>query len=150
MGVTPSATVKCGPRLSSISNSLSVSSSPSDGTGTSGSGSGVLRPDHFALLPIGRWTLSRGLLTSVFVSIASGVVLLALLAASVHAVLLDPVTLVVAHPIVRDPFLSRLSWHCTAPDGGVQHRLVNRGSTSLGEWPAPFPRLFELDVDPND
>lgn len=60
------------------------------------SGSGVLRPDYFALLPIDRWTLSRGLLTSVFVSIASGVVLLALLAASVHAVLLDPVTLVVA------------------------------------------------------
>lgn len=59
------------------------------------SGSGVLRPDHFALLPIDRWTLSRGLLTSVFVSIASGFVLLALLAASVHAVLLDPVTLVV-------------------------------------------------------
>lgn len=59
------------------------------------SGSGVLRPDYFALLPIDRWTLSRGLLTSVFVSIASGFVLLALLAAGVHAVLLDPVTLVV-------------------------------------------------------
>lgn len=59
------------------------------------SGSGVLRPDYFALLPIDRWTLGRGLLTSVFVSTASGLVLLALLAASVHAVLLDPVTLVV-------------------------------------------------------
>lgn len=59
------------------------------------SGSGVLRPDYFSLLPIDRWTLSRGLLTSVFVSIASGFVLLALLSASVHAVLLEPVTLVV-------------------------------------------------------
>lgn len=59
------------------------------------SGSGVLRPDYFALLPIDRWTLSRGLLTSVFVSIASAYVLLALLAAAVHAVLLAPVTLVI-------------------------------------------------------
>lgn len=65
-----------------------------------------------------------------------------------HAV--DPMTLVVAHPIVRDPDLGKLSWHCTAPDGGVQQRLVYRGSTPLGEWPAPFPCPFELDVDPDD
>lgn len=59
------------------------------------SGSGVLRPDYFALLPLDRWTLSRGLLASVFVSIASAYVLLALLAAGMHAVLLDPATLVI-------------------------------------------------------
>lgn len=59
------------------------------------SGSGVLRPDYFALLPIDRRALSRGLLVSVFVGIASAYVLVALLAAAVHAIALDPVTLLV-------------------------------------------------------
>ncbi|MFC0678528.1 hypothetical protein ACFFGH_11830 [Lysobacter korlensis] len=57
------------------------------------SGSGVLRPDYFTLLPIDGRRLSRGLLATVFVSIASAFVLLAFLAAAVHAVLLDPATL---------------------------------------------------------
>ncbi|GEK21792.1 hypothetical protein [Cellulomonas xylanilytica] len=59
------------------------------------SGAGVLRPDYFTLLPLPRAALGRGLLVSVFVSIASGFVLLALLATAVHALRVDPVTVVV-------------------------------------------------------
>lgn len=59
------------------------------------SGAGTLRPDYFALLPLSRTELGRGLLASVFVSIASGYVLLALLAASVHAAALDPLTILI-------------------------------------------------------
>ena len=60
------------------------------------SGAGVLRPAYFALLPLTRATIGRGLLVSVFVSIASGFVLLALLASTWQALLVDPVTLVIA------------------------------------------------------
>lgn len=59
------------------------------------SGAGSVRADWFALLPIPRATLGRGLLASVFVSVASGVVLLALLAAGVHAFALAPAAVVV-------------------------------------------------------
>jgi ABC-2 type transport system permease protein len=62
------------------------------------SGSGTLRPGWFALLPIPRRALGRGLLVSVYVSIAAALVLAALLAVSLHAALLDPVALVVAIP----------------------------------------------------
>ena len=62
------------------------------------SGVGTLRPSYFALLPIGRLALGRGLLTSVYVSVAAGVVLAALLATGVHAVRLSPVTVLVAIP----------------------------------------------------
>lgn len=59
------------------------------------SGAGALRPDYFALLPIPRRTLGRGLLVSVFVSIASAYVLLALLAAVLHAGAVGPGTVAV-------------------------------------------------------
>jgi ABC-2 type transport system permease protein len=59
------------------------------------SGNGVLRPDFFALLPIERRALSRGLLVTVFIGIASAYVFVAFLAAAVHAISLDPVTLIV-------------------------------------------------------
>ena len=59
------------------------------------SGAGVLRADYFALLPLPRRALGRGLLVSVLVSIASGYVLLALLATSLHALQVDPRTVVV-------------------------------------------------------
>lgn len=59
------------------------------------SGNATLRPDYFALLPIDRRSLSRGLLASTFVGIGSAYVLLAFAAAAVHAVLLDPAALVV-------------------------------------------------------
>lgn len=62
------------------------------------SGAGTLRPSYFTLLPFGRLALGRGLLVSVYVSIAAGVVLAALLATGAHAVRLSPVTLVVAIP----------------------------------------------------
>ncbi|WP_432548125.1 hypothetical protein [Kineococcus sp. SYSU DK004] len=60
------------------------------------SGAGVLRPEHFALLPLSRAAVGRGLLVSAFVGTASGYVLLALLAPTWHAVLLDPATVAVA------------------------------------------------------
>lgn len=60
------------------------------------SGSGALRPDYFALLPIDRRALSRGLLASTFVGIASGFVLAAFLSSVVHAFALAPLTLVIA------------------------------------------------------
>ena len=60
------------------------------------SGSGVLKPDYFALLPIERRVIGRGLLVSAFVGVASGYVLLATLATAVHAVWLSPATLLVA------------------------------------------------------
>ena len=59
------------------------------------SGSGALRPDYFALLPIDRRALGRGLLVSTFVGIGSAYVLLAFVAAAVHAVALDPLTLLI-------------------------------------------------------
>lgn len=59
------------------------------------SGSGALRPDYFALLPIDRQALSRGLLASTFVGIASGFVLVAFLSSAVHALALDPLSLVI-------------------------------------------------------
>ena len=62
------------------------------------SGAGTLRPGWFSLLPIPRRTLGRGLLVSVYVSIAAAIVLVALLSTGLHATLLDPVTLVVAIP----------------------------------------------------
>ncbi len=49
------------------------------------SGAGVLRADYFTLLPLRRRAVGRALLVSTFVSIASGFVLLALLAGTVHA-----------------------------------------------------------------
>lgn len=60
------------------------------------SGAGVLRPDYFSLLPLTRATIGRGLLVSVFVSVASGFVLLAMLASSWQALLVEPVTIVIA------------------------------------------------------
>ena len=74
------------------------------------SGAGVLRPDSFALLPIERRALARGLLLSVFVSIAAGFVLLAFLAASVHAALLSPATLIVVIVGAPDIDEEELSW----------------------------------------
>ena len=62
------------------------------------SGAGTLRPNWFALLPVSRRALGRGLLVSVYVSIAAAIVLAAHLAVGVHAVLLDPATLAVAVP----------------------------------------------------
>jgi len=59
------------------------------------SGSGALRPDYFALLPIDRRALGRGLLVSTFVGIGSAYVLLAFASAAVHALLLDPASLVI-------------------------------------------------------
>ena len=59
------------------------------------SGAGVLRADYFALLPISRFALGRGLLASVFVGVAATFVLLALLASGWHAVPLGvPATVV--------------------------------------------------------
>jgi ABC-2 type transport system permease protein len=58
------------------------------------SGSGVLRADYFALLPIDRRALSRGLLLTTFVGIASGYVLCAFLAAVIHAFVVEPSTVV--------------------------------------------------------
>ncbi|WP_154793522.1 hypothetical protein [Occultella kanbiaonis] len=60
------------------------------------SGAGVLRPDYFALLPISRAALGRGLLMSVFVGVAAAYVLAALLAGTWHAVALSPPTAVLA------------------------------------------------------
>lgn len=60
------------------------------------SGAGVLRPDYFALLPLTRGQVGRGLLASVFVSIPSAYVLFALLASTWQAALVDPLTIVVA------------------------------------------------------
>jgi ABC-2 type transport system permease protein len=60
------------------------------------SGAGVLRADYFALLPLSRAVVARGLLFSIFVSIASGFVLLALLASVWHAISVEPVTVVIA------------------------------------------------------
>lgn len=60
------------------------------------SGNGALRPEYFSLLPIDRKSLSRGLLVSTFVGVASGFVLIAFLASAIHAVNLDPVTLPIA------------------------------------------------------
>lgn len=48
------------------------------------SGAGMLRADYFALLPLSRATLGRGLLATVFVGVAATFVLLALLAAVWH------------------------------------------------------------------
>ncbi|GIG37774.1 hypothetical protein Cpa01nite_31550 [Cellulomonas pakistanensis] len=48
------------------------------------SGAGVLRAEYFALLPLTRRQVGSGLLMSVFVSIAAGVVLVALLAVAAH------------------------------------------------------------------
>ncbi|MDH6181850.1 ABC-2 type transport system permease protein [Microbacteriaceae bacterium SG_E_30_P1] len=62
------------------------------------SGAGILRPDYFALLPVRRSALGRGLLVSVFVGVASGYLLLAMLSNSWHAVILDPATLAIAVP----------------------------------------------------
>jgi ABC-2 type transport system permease protein len=50
------------------------------------SGAGVLRADYFTLLPLTRRAVGRGLLLSVFVSIAAGFVLLAALSTTAHAV----------------------------------------------------------------
>lgn len=50
------------------------------------SGAGVLRADYFTLLPLTRRAVGRGLLLSVFVSVAAGLVLLAVLSAVAHAV----------------------------------------------------------------
>jgi ABC-2 type transport system permease protein len=50
------------------------------------SGAGVLRADYFTLLPLTRRAVGRGLLLSVFVSIAAGLVLLAALSTTAHAV----------------------------------------------------------------
>ncbi|MCP2637182.1 hypothetical protein K0817_011495 [Microbacterium sp. HD4P20] len=60
------------------------------------SGAGVLRADYFALLPLSRGQLGRGLLATVFVGVAATYVLLAVLAVSWHAAVLSPVTIVVA------------------------------------------------------
>ena len=60
------------------------------------SGAGVLRPSYFALLPLTRAELGRGILLSVFVSIAASFVLLTLFASGVHALALSPATIVVA------------------------------------------------------
>lgn len=62
------------------------------------SGAGTLRPGWFALLPVPRAVVGRGLLASVYVSIAAAAVLLALLAPTLHAAALDPATLLVAIP----------------------------------------------------
>lgn len=59
------------------------------------SGNGVLRPDYFALLPLSRRALGRGLLLTVFVSIAAAFVLAAFLSSVVPALRQDPSTLVV-------------------------------------------------------
>jgi len=60
------------------------------------SGAGVLRPEYFALLPLSRGTIGRGLLVSVFVSIPSAFVLLALLSSTWQAARVEPITVVVA------------------------------------------------------
>lgn len=60
------------------------------------SGAGVLRADYFALLPLSRSQLGRGLLTTVYVGVAATYVLLAFLAVSWHAAVLDPGTIIVA------------------------------------------------------
>lgn len=59
------------------------------------SGNGVLRPDAFALLPLPRRALGRGLLVASFVGVASAYVLAAFSASAVAALRQDPVTLVV-------------------------------------------------------
>lgn len=60
------------------------------------SGAGVLRADYFALLPLSRAQLGRGLLTTVYVGVAATYVLLALLSVSWHAGVLDPAAIIVA------------------------------------------------------
>jgi len=60
------------------------------------SGAGVLKPEYFALLPLSRATIGRALLVSVFVGIASGFVLLALLASIWQAGHVEPAALTVA------------------------------------------------------
>jgi ABC-2 type transport system permease protein len=62
------------------------------------SGTGVLRPEFFRLLPERRRRLSLGLLAVSFVGFGPAVSLLTLAALGVHAVALDPVTLLVAVP----------------------------------------------------
>lgn len=59
------------------------------------SGAGVLRPTYFALLPLRSRDLGRGLLLSVFVSIASAYVLLALASSTVIAVAASPTAVAV-------------------------------------------------------
>ncbi|MET0735226.1 MAG: hypothetical protein ABWY55_06245 [Microbacterium sp.] len=60
------------------------------------SGAGVLRADYFALLPIPRLVLGRGLLATVFVGVAATYVLLALLSALWHAAPLGVLAVTVA------------------------------------------------------
>ena len=60
------------------------------------SGAGVLRPEYFALLPLSRGTVGRGLLVTSFVSVPSVFVLLALLSSTWQAVQVEPVTIVIA------------------------------------------------------
>jgi ABC-2 type transport system permease protein len=59
------------------------------------SGAGTLRAEYFALLPLSRSEVGRGLLASVLVSVPSAYVVLALLSGSVHAVSLAPATVLV-------------------------------------------------------
>lgn len=60
------------------------------------SGAGVLRADHFALLPVPRLVLGRGLLVAVFVGVGSAFVLAAMLATLGHAAAHGPVAILAA------------------------------------------------------
>lgn len=60
------------------------------------SGAGVVRADYFALLPVSRLALGRGLLATVFVGVAAAYVLAALLANAWHAAALGIVAIAVA------------------------------------------------------
>lgn len=60
------------------------------------SGAGVVRADYFALLPVSRFALGRGLLATVFVGVAAGYVLVALLANVWHTAALGVVAVAVA------------------------------------------------------
>lgn len=60
------------------------------------SGAGVVRADYFALLPVSRLALGRGLLASVFVGVAASFVLLALLASVVYAAPYGPLAILIA------------------------------------------------------
>ncbi|WP_240658881.1 hypothetical protein, partial [Microbacterium sp. CPCC 204701] len=60
------------------------------------SGAGVVRADYFALLPVSRLALGRGLLATVFVGVAAAYVLAALLTNAWHASALGIAALAVA------------------------------------------------------
>lgn len=89
------------------------------------SGAGVLRAEYFTLLPIDRKKLALGLLGAVFPGVASAYLLLAGLALLVHAITLEPITVVIAVPAAV------LSWVMTI----IVSRLIYAGlGSAMRTW----------------